>query len=350
MGYEHNMSFLLFSSSGRYKYQYTILLRYLVFYLTILALSHFPFNLECSHVYFVRTAMPVTTRSQLKRLKNIGDSLTEVVSSNITLLSSSNQVVVLDTPVVSADVSTSISTEIINKPSSRVSLSSSSYPDTSSLFSASLETTVVSNFENLEISSADLAFDPGIIFHNFSSFKNTIMEADCEDVKMFSSGSTGIMDMNSLFDALSAKITSETSKLSSNFQDVAIEHDLFKREVRAELDELQQLFLTQNLTQSSSSNSEVSEAVSSSSSQPPHIVSSPIPSQPATSSDSSFHDTQQKMMLMMMESFNKLSTAFSEGKQEEVTLRSITLQSVTINQKTNKLDPSSQLRHVDTYI
>jgi len=37
-------------------------------------------------------------------------------------------------------------------------------------------------------------------------------------------------------------------------------------------------------------------------------------------------------------------------KQEEVTLRSITLQSVTINQKTSKLDPSSQLRHVDTYI
>jgi len=37
-------------------------------------------------------------------------------------------------------------------------------------------------------------------------------------------------------------------------------------------------------------------------------------------------------------------------KQEEVALRSVTLQSVTINQKTNKLDPSSQLRHVDTYI
>jgi hypothetical protein len=134
---------------------------------------------------------------------------------------------------------------------------------------------------------------------------------------MFSSGSTGIMDMNSLFDALSAKITSETSKLSSNFQDVAIQHDLFKREVRAELDELRQLFLNQNLTQSSSSNSEVPEAISSSSSNLPHIVSSPIPSQPAsTSSDTSFHDTQQKMMLMMTESFNKLSTAFSEGKQE----------------------------------
>jgi hypothetical protein len=110
--------------------------------------------------------------------------------------------------------------------------SSSLQPDIPSLFSGPcLETAFISNFENFEISNGDLSFDPGIVHHNFSISKNIIMEADCEDAKISSSGSNGISNMNSLFDALSAKITSETSKLSSNFQIVANEHDLFKREV-----------------------------------------------------------------------------------------------------------------------
>jgi hypothetical protein len=261
--------------------------------------------------------MPVTTRSQSKRLKNI-DSHSSQVSSNATLLSSNNSVVVSVLPVVSTDVPTVVSKEILSNTSSS-SYQSSLQPDTPSLFSGScLETAFISNFEKFEISSGDLSFDPGIVHHNFSISKNIIMEADCEDVKISSSSSNGISDMSSLFDALSAKITSETSKLSSNFHFVANEHDLFKREVRAELDELRSLLLIQNSTKPSMGTSSAQVKVSSSPSNSASIVSTHISSQPAVASpDISSHDMQQKTMLMMTESFNKLSTAFSEGKQEK---------------------------------
>jgi len=64
-------------------------------------------------------------------------------------------------------------------------------------------------------------------------------------------------------------------------------------------------------------NSSVQIKVSSSPSVSTSVVSTPISSQPTVASpDISSHDMQQKMMLLMTESFNKLSTVFSEGKQE----------------------------------
>jgi hypothetical protein len=62
------------------------------------------------------------------------------------------------------------------------------------------------------------------------------MEADCEDNTMGSTSNHGINDINSLFEALSNKLSSETSKISRDFQTVTMAHDRFKQEVRDELD------------------------------------------------------------------------------------------------------------------
>jgi len=71
------------------------------------------------------------------------------------------------------------------------------------------------------------------------------MEADCEDSLKMSSTSQGILDMNSLFEALSIKLMFEITKISRDFQHVVDAHDTFKQEVRDELDELRRLVLQQ---------------------------------------------------------------------------------------------------------
>ncbi len=175
----------------------------------------------------------------------------------------------------------------------------------------------ISKFENLEFSFSTPLFDSGIHCHNssISTFRN--MEADCED--QVASQSNGIVDMNSLFEALSAKFTSETTKLSKNFQTVADEHDLFKQEVLAELDYLQKLVLHQSLPKvNGKEEMNDNEKLPSSSPVVPSVITSSgnnISTTTAFASTSS-QDLQQQMMMMMTESFTKLSMAISESKQD----------------------------------
>jgi hypothetical protein len=103
----------------------------------------------------------------------------------------------------------------------------------------------LSKFQNSEISNGNLSFDPGISCHNISISNQVTMEADCKDNAKMASSSSGISDMNALFDAISAKFTSETDKISQNFKHVVEEHMDFKQEVRAELDALRQLIRDQ---------------------------------------------------------------------------------------------------------
>jgi hypothetical protein len=60
-----------------------------------------------------------------------------------------------------------------------------------------------------------------------------------------SANSQGISDLNSLFEALSTKLTSETTKISRDFQNVVDAHAVFKQEVREELDELRRHLILQ---------------------------------------------------------------------------------------------------------
>jgi hypothetical protein len=144
------------------------------------------------------------------------------------------------------------------------------------------------------------------------------MEADCED--QVASRSNGIVDMNSLFEALSAKFTSETTKLSKNFQTVADEHDLFKQEVRAELDDLWKLVLHQSLPKVNGKEEINDNDVKLPSSSPvvPSVITSSGNNISTTSAfaSTSSQDLQQQMMMMMTESFTKLSTEISESKQD----------------------------------
>jgi hypothetical protein len=142
------------------------------------------------------------------------------------------------------------------------------------------------------------------------------MEADCEDQVL--SRSNGILDMNSLFESLSDKFTSETSKLSKNFQSVVDEHDLFKQEVRAELDDLRKLVLNQNATKAHE-NVQMNDVKAPSSPpvvQPSFTSTSTNLSSATVSNPISSPDLQQQMMMMMTESFTKLSTALTDSKQD----------------------------------
>jgi len=131
------------------------------------------------------------------------------------------------------------------------------------------------------------------------------MEADCED--QVASRSNGIMDMNSLFEALSAKFTSETTKLSKNFQTVADEHDLFIHQSLPKVNGKEEI------------NDNDVKLPSSSPVVPSVITSSGNNTSTTTAfASTSSQDLQQQMMMMMMmtESFTKLSMAISESKQD----------------------------------
>jgi len=93
-------------------------------------------------------------------------------------------------------------------------------------------------FGILEFSNGTSQRDLKLLDHNFSLSATVNMEADCKDSTTMATKSKNITDMNALFEALSAKLTSETTKISQDFQSVAEAHNNFKQEVRNEIDEL----------------------------------------------------------------------------------------------------------------
>jgi hypothetical protein len=108
------------------------------------------------------------------------------------------------------------------------------------------------------------------------------MEADCKDSTKMEERPSSITDMNMLFEALSSKFSSETDKVTRNFQQVVDEHDDFRLEVRTELDELRCLINTNCVSQKSSSTSTSVPVVSTSTI--PHVSNSSVPQPVSTSS------------------------------------------------------------------
>jgi hypothetical protein len=212
-----------------------------VLYLTIFTFVPFLTNLKCSHVSgFVSNLMPVTTRSQARRSRGIDGATLEIssavsspLSSNITFVNTPSDSFVF---VPSNEEYHPVSGLTRIDESSGVSLShivDNVLPDP---YHCSKDGFQISKFQTVAISNCDV-FDTGPDHHNFSISNTSIkMEADCEDNTMGSTSNHGINDINSLFEALSNKLSSETSKISRDFQTVTMAHDRFKQEVRDELD------------------------------------------------------------------------------------------------------------------
>jgi len=173
-------------------------------------------------------------------------------------------------------------------------------------------------FGILEFSNGTSQRDLKLLDHSFSLLATVNMEADCKDSTTMATKSKNITDMNALFEALSAKLTSETTKISQDFQSVAEAHNNFKQEVRNNIDELRNMILN------SSHSSCQPDASSSVVPEPPSLQHSASTTTAANSQVPlvmsadfmSAQDIQSKMMMMMTESFTKLSTAFTEGKHE----------------------------------
>ena len=316
IGYETNMYLSSFSISD------TFVIRIVVLYLTIILFFPFFINLNRNHVQFVSGIMPVTTRSQFRRSASISQVSLKVVSNDSDTLIS--ETLPVATHVSQASISHSIMEMDTRDYFCRLlSMEISSDQSNSSdlaLDDHSFSHLKLSKFQNSEISNGNLSFDPGISCHNISISNQVTMEADCKDNAKMASSSSGISDMNALFDAISAKFTSETDKISQNFKHVVEEHMDFKQEVRAELDALRQLIRDQTTplpldssslhqTSSSSDPSVLLPTVSN--------VNTPTVMPAATGLSSS--ELQNQMILMMTESFSKLSTAFSESKGDTKT-------------------------------
>jgi len=144
------------------------------------------------------------------------------------------------------------------------------------------------------------------------------MEVDCQKSEAKMVPAQGITDMNALFEAISTKYTSETSKITKEVQQVIQANEDFKQAVREELDKLRNLVLQHNGTVPQIPSVTYPASTTSSLNATP-CTSMPVPvtlGNGVTTSTTSIQDVQAQMMLMMMESFSKLSMAFSEGKSE----------------------------------
>jgi hypothetical protein len=194
----------------------------------------------------------------------------------------------------------------------------------SSVVTSSLEATPsnFSNFQNSEIlncSSTRL-----LLCHNLPNHYLETMESDCEDQGTSSSPASNGPDITQLFASLSAQMTYQTTslqdKLSTDFSNVVQANDVFKKEVRAELDELRLLIAQQGIK---------SETSVASNSSPPSVPVMSLPTIPCSNSDTSGNnmsipvqsispistspplpsvDVQAQMMMLLTESFSKLSS------------------------------------------
>jgi hypothetical protein len=272
--------------------------------------------------------MPVTIRSQARKLQNTLHhecSITSSLGSSVSRPKQSNT-----TLAVSPFIPTTTTSSTIDPSSTSLCDHVNVINPNRSIGISSLEfetTTTISKFQTSNPSRID-NFDPGIC-HNSSFLKSVIMEEACEESDKPSSTMVDKSDLNHLFAALTTHLTLQTDRLHARFQQVTENHDDFKIEVRQELDALRAL-IQHNQTVSQVPWHPVSmpsikiqgyQPVSSSG------VQSAIPVAPAGASPHQSNveshssslmtsDIQSQMLLMLTESFSKLSTALTEKSSD----------------------------------
>jgi len=157
------------------------------------------------------------------------------------------------------------------------------------------------------------------------------MESDCEDKSPDSKMSKDMIDFTQILQTLSHQISNQNASIQehiarndSNFQRVVQDNEDFKRDVRAELDDLRSLLAHQGSGTSASMQSRSSgisnESATSSSSPSVHATvstsSSASPNAMLQGVTAPVNDVQNQMLLMLTESFTKLSSVLSDKKED----------------------------------
>lgn len=117
--------------------------------------------------------------------------------------------------------------------------------------------------------------------------------------------------------SIEERIIKNEVKLSDDFQKVVQDNEVFKNDVRAELDGLRNLLDQYNITSQTHHVPSRSASVV----QSPSILNSNLSPQATVSTATmstidATMDPQTKMLLMLMETFAKLSTTLSDKKDE----------------------------------
>jgi len=287
--------------------------------------------------------MPVTTRAQARLLTGSSTELSTAISTGTRVLSTTRSTGIkvlsesslLSQPTISSTDSPTNHSTVSNTTHSS---SSSSLPldhhcdrsiSSPELFQIS-KFEIFGNFENIvqQVSNSSVPLSMKSVSSQFS-----IMEADYQDTTSDQKVSTDAMNLTQILTTLSHQITNQNTAIQEhiirndmNFQQIVQDNDDFKRDMRAELDDLRALLARNNIVSPSTVTSSAT-VIPVSTVQPTHSGTSVSPSSPSAlpqlstvsstmSTNTSGGDIQTQMLLMLSESFAKLSTALTEKKDD----------------------------------
>jgi len=293
--------------------------RLVVFLLTSVGFSLSSGITNYKYVNSVGAIMPVTTRSKSRLLQGHCNELQQVCLE-------------CSPGLAATSISSSSSmTKYMSEPSNNF-LENASLPSlfdsssSSSMFSLAIigDSISTSQQDNLKLvdSSSQTSTSNSSVFlvppvHNFSSNQFSMMEADCQDIKMKAKPDPAPPDaMQQLFTSLMDHISVQTTRIQeqlqlTNMQLTEAQED-FKSEVQNELDAFRAFLANAQASQDLPSPPNMSSVpvVPVVSSRPPVIHTLP------TVVSNSGGDIQTQMMLMLTESFSKLSTVLTDQKPD----------------------------------
>jgi hypothetical protein len=283
--------------------------------------------------------MPVTTRSRAKITQDVIQEATKPISpdsaSSLLVKTSPNLSSTKQNGVITVSSNTDTPDTLIDVPIATLTNYHHDHPLTNlppslvgvSYFEISkFQITSANNFETTLPLSDSLSSTE--LYHNSDNLKSCTMEADCKDKKLpptsLGSSPDPMDKIQQLFTALSAQIESQNVIMSQEFQQLVQDNQTFKQEVRAEMEELCQLFTMRHSSNSSKipGVSTVVPSMANSTSTPAHPVvppnlSSSVPQGLSSSmTASSSTDMQTQIMYMLTEAFSKLSTVLSDKSSD----------------------------------
>jgi hypothetical protein len=281
--------------------------------------------------------MPVTTRSQSKRLQISTEAHSFTSMSDPSVFSST----FLPTSTCNHSTTASLTVSTCNRNTTTSSFhdttiipsNTTDSPITTSSNLTTLSTPSFSKFQNSEISKSEM-FYPGIVpsqCHNCSVSNFVTMEVDCQDAANNNGASLkqeAFPDLNQFLSAITSKITAATTQMSNDFHTIISANTAFKQEtldanmdfkqeVRDELRELCMLISQQQQTFRSTTSVPSGIQTHVSASNPPQLSHIPVsgPSLSPSLSNvptSTLPTTTDRDLQMLTDSFAKMATALTE--------------------------------------
>jgi len=210
--------------------------------------------------------MPVTTRSRAKITQDVIQEATKPISpdsaSSLLVKTSPNLSSTKQNGVITVSSNTDTPDTLIDVPIATLTNYLHDHPLTNlppslvgvSYFEISkFQITSANNFETTLPLSDSLSSTE--LYHNSDNLKSCMMEADCKDNKLqptsLGSSPDPMDKIQQLFTAISAQIESQNVIMSQEFQQLVQDNQTFKQEVRAEMEELRQLFTMRHSSNSS---------------------------------------------------------------------------------------------------